>query len=169
MKSSSILKKVLCVLCAAIIALSLGACGKKKNAASVNVSNPYALSDPGKLTDEGYELPYEYPDGYKAVVPVVGNCEYMTANKTPGGNMTFHLTTDKSEEEVKAFYDAYFSKLQKVKAKNPTDASVGYFDPDKRMILFNLNVWTASGKTNYQLGAEACDKLEDSKIFEAAD
>lgn len=170
MKSVSVMtriKKSVCILCAAVFALAFCACGKDKKTSAAD-SNPYALSDTGKLTDQGYELPYEYADGYTAVVPVVGKCEYMTANKTPGGNMTFHLTTDRSEEEVRQFYEAYFSQLQKVKAKKTTDSSVGYFDKDKRLILFNLNVWTADGKTNFQLGAEACDKLEDSIIFEAA-
>ena len=94
--------------------------------------------------------------------------EYVTAEKTPGGNIVFHLTTTKSEKEVKDFYDNYFKGLQKVKAKSPTDTSVGYFDKNKRIIIFNLYVWTADGKTNYKMGAEQCDKLENSKLFEAA-
>lgn len=161
------IKKFICVGCAAVMVLALTACSKKQAEVSVAASNSMVLADPGHLTAEGYELPYTYDDGYKAVVEVVGNSEYVTANKTPGGNMVFHLTTDKSEKEVKDFYDAYFAKLQKVKAKAQGDNSTGYFDKDKRLIIYNLYVWTANGKTNYKMGAEACDKLEDSKIFEA--
>ena len=169
MKSFLYIKRALCVLCAAATVLAFTACGgKKKSSKSVEESNPWAVSDPGKLTSKGYELPYEYDDGYKAVIEVVDDSEYVTANKTPGGNMVFHLTTTKSEKEVQKFYDDYFAKLQKVKAKQSTDKSVGYFDKEKRLIIFNFYVWTADGKTNYKMGAEACDKLEDSKLFEAA-
>lgn len=161
------IKRAVCLLCAAALVAALTACGKNKKKASVQESNPYALSDPGELTSKGYELPYAYEDGYKAVVPAVDNSEFFTASKTPGGNMTFHLTTDKSVEEVQKFYDAYFAKLPKVKAKKTTDETTGYYDKDKRMIIFNFYVWTADGKTNYKMGAEACDKLEDSKFFEA--
>ena len=103
----------------------------------------------------------------KAIIEVLPNSEYLTAEKTPGGNLKFHLTTTKSEKEVKDFYDNYFKGLQKVKAKSPTDTSVGYFDKNKRLIIFNLYVWTADGKTNYKMGAEQCDKLENSELFEA--
>lgn len=174
MKTVSIVKRALCILCAAALIVALSACGKEKKTAktsvapTTDVTNPFAAKETGKLTDKGYELPYEYTDGYKAVFPVPGKCEFLTTSTTPGGNMTFHLTTDKTEKEVKDFYNDYFSKLQKVKAKQKTDESVGYFDKDRRIILFNLNVWNASNKTNFKLGAEQCEKLEDSKIFEAA-
>lgn len=160
------LKKIICFLCAAALLPAFAGCGKKKAEVSVNDA-PYMLSDPGRLTSQGYELPYTYDDGYKAVIEVVGNCEYVTAEKTPGGNMVFHLTTDKSKEEVQAFYDAYFKGLQKVQAKAQGDNSTGWFDKEKRLIIYNFYVWTANGKTNYKMAAEACDKLEDSKIFEA--
>lgn len=166
MGSFSLKKRILCAACAVAMLLAVTACGKNGDSARISEANPWELSDPGTLTDEGYELPYTYPDGYKAVIQVVGNCEYVNANKTPAGNMTFWLKTDKSEEEVKKFYDDYFSKLQKVMANSNTDQSIGYFDPDKRLIMYNLTVWTTKdGVTNYKMGAEACDKLEDSKTF----
>ena len=68
--------------------------------------------------------------------------------------MTFHLTTDKSVDEVQKFYDEYFAKLPKVKAKKKTDETTGYYDKDKRMIIFNFYVWTADGKTNYKMGLQ---------------
>ncbi len=161
------IKRIICMGCAAVMLFSLTACGKKQAEVSVTPANSMMLSDPGHLTSEGYELPYTYDDGYKAVIEVVGNSEYVTANKTPGGNMVFHLTTDKTEKEVLDFYDAYFAKLQKVKAKAQGDNSTGYFDKDKRLIIYNLYVWTANGKTNYKMAAEACEKLADSQLFEA--
>ncbi|MBQ1239901.1 MAG: hypothetical protein IIX71_07900, partial [Ruminococcus sp.] len=81
---------------------------------------------------------------------------------------TFHLTTDKSVDEVQKFYDEYFAKLPKVKAKKKTDETTGYYDKDKRMIIFNFYVWTADGKTNYKMGAAACDDIEKSDTFELA-
>ena len=166
MKLRSILIKSICFVCLSALAVAFAGCGKSKNSASVD-DNPFAVSNPGKLTSKGYELPFEYPDDYKAIIEVLPNSEYLTAEKTPGGNLKFHLTTTKSEKEVKDFYDNYFKGLQKVKAKSPTDTSVGYFDKNKRLIIFNLYVWTADGKTNYKMGAEQCDKLENSELFEA--
>ena len=173
MKFISLIKRTLCVVCAAALVFALGGCGKDKSKKTVSAvtsgaNYPTGIADPGRLTSEGYELPYKYDDGYVGVMKVVDDSAYETVSETPGGNIVFHLTTTKSEDEVKAFYDQYFSTLQKVKPKNENDTSVGYFDKEKRMILFNLNVWTANGKTNYKLGAEACDKLEDSKIWQAA-
>ena len=162
------IKRAVCLLCAVALVAALAACGKNKKKAGVREPNPYALSDPGELTSKGYELPYEYEDGYKAVVPAVENSEFFTASKTPGGNMTFHLTTDKSVDEVQKFYDEYFAKLPKVKAKKKTDETTGYYDKDKRMIIFNFYVWTADGKTNYKMGAAACDDIEKSDTFELA-
>ena len=166
MKLRSILIKSICFVCLSALAVAFAGCGKSKNSASVD-DNPFAVSNPGTLTSEGYELPFEYPDDYKAIIEVLPNSEYLTAEKTPGGNLKFHLTTTKSEKEVNDFYDNYFKGLQKVKAKSPTDTSVGYFDKNKRIIIFNLYVWTADGKTNYKMGAEQCDKLENSELFEA--
>ena len=166
MKLRSILIKSICFVCLSALALAFAGCGKSKSSASVD-DNPFAVSNPGKLTSKGYELPFEYPDDYKAIIEVLPNSEYLTAEKTPGGNLKFHLTTTKSEKEVNDFYDNYFKGLQKVKAKSPTDTSVGYFDKNKRIIIFNLYVWTADGKTNYKMGAEQCDKLENSELFEA--
>ena len=168
MKLRSILIKSICFVCLSALALAFAGCGKSKNSACVD-DNPFAVSNPGKLTSKGYELPFEYPDDYKAIIEVLPDSEYLTAETNPGGNLKFHLTTTKSEKEVKDFYDNYFKGLQKVKAKSPTDTSVGYFDKNKRIIIFNLYVWTADGKTNYKMGAEQCDKLENSELFEAAE
>lgn len=171
MKSRSLIIKSICFVCLFAIAGVFAGCGKGNSSAAVsaNDENPFAVSDPGKLTSKGYELPFEYEDDYKAIIEVLPNSKYVTAEKTPGGNLKFHLTTTKSEKEVNDFYNNYFKGLQKVKAKKATDTSTGYYDKKKRLIIFNLNVWTADGVTNYKMGAEQCDKLEDSKLFEAVD
>lgn len=155
-KAKKLIPVFFCLFAAVFSALALSACsGKKKESSNV-----------GRLTSEGYELPYEYEDGYKAVMKVPDNSQYVTISTTPGGNKVFHLKTTLSEDEVSAFYDEYFSTLEEVKPIKESDDSVGYFDKDARMILFNLDVWTADGTTNYKLGAEACDKIEDSKIWQ---
>lgn len=159
MKISAIIKRSACVACALTIALTCAACGcsKKEKKAASNV---------GHLTSDGYELPYEYSDGYVAVAKVVDDSEYETVSTSPNGSMVFHLTTSKTEDEVKKFYDDYFKNLQEVKAKKETDHSVGYYDPEKRLIVYNLVVWKANGVTNYKFGAEACDDLKDNETWE---
>ena len=168
MQLSSWIKRGVCIACAAAAVLSFSACGKNKKA-EVSEVNPWSVSDPGKMVSGGYELPYDYSDNYKAIMKVVDGSEFKTASKTPAGNIVFHFTTSKTEDEVKKLYDDYFATLPKVKAKNKNDISPGWFDKEKRMVLFNLNIWTADGKTNYKLGAEACDKLEDSATWEKAE
>ena len=167
MQLTSRIKRSICIVCAAAAIVSFSACGKK-NKVEVSEANPWAVSDPGKMVSEGYELPYEYSDNYKAIMKVVDDSEFKTASKTPAGNIVFHFTTGKTENEVKKLYDDYFATLPKVKPKNKNDNSTGWFDKEKRMILFNLNVWTADGKTNYKMGAAACDDIEKSDTFELA-
>ena len=69
--------------------------------------------------------------------------------------------------EVKKYYDDYFANLEEVKLKNEKDKTPGYFDKDKRLIMYNLVVWSADGKTNYKLSCEACDNISESKNWEA--
>ena len=164
MKSIHI-KRIVCLLCALALGLALSACGKEKSA-KVNVSQK-ASSNVGKVTSEGYELPYTYPDGYVAVAKIVDGSTYKTVESTELQNTRYWLTTSKSVDEVQAFYDEYFKTLQPVKAKKTTDKSVAYFDKDKRIIISNLTVWTADNETNYKFGIEPCEKLEDSTIWEA--
>lgn len=162
MKKTTFALRIICASCALLTILSATACRRNK---TVSPSSNSASSF-GSLTSKGYELPYEYEDEYSATMKVPEGSEYVTVSTTPGGNKVLHLTTTKSVEEVNDFYEKYFDTLVEVKAKKETDNSVGYFDKDARLILFNLNVWTADGKTNYKLGTEACEKLEDSKLWE---
>ena len=163
MKASKIIIRILCVGMAALTLVSASACGKKKTA--TNATKPTF----GHFTSKGYELPYEYSDGYRATMKVPSDSTYETVSTTPGGNKVVHLKTSHNEGTVKQFYEVYFKELVKVKAKKETDHSVGYFDKDARLILFNFKVWTADDVTNFSLGTEACEKLEDSKLWEKAD
>ena len=160
MKISTILTRGACVVCALTIALTCAACGCSKK------SDKKSTSDVGKITSEGYELPYKYSDGYVAVAKIVDGSEYETVSTSPNGSKVFHLTTSKTEDEVNKFYEEYFKDLPEVKAKKETDHSVGYYDKDKRLIIYNLVVWKANGTTNYKFGAEACDDINDNETWE---
>ena len=162
MKKSTLALRIACVSCALLTILSATACRRNK---TVTPSSNSASSF-GSLTSNGYELPYDYEDGYSAMMKVPEGSEYVTVSTTPGGNKVLHFTTTKSVDEVNDFYQEYFDTLVEVKAKKETDSSVGYFDEEARLILFNLNVWVADGKTNYKLGTEACEKIEDSELWE---
>ena len=56
MKLRSILIKSICFVCLSALAVAFAGCGKSKSSASVD-DNPFAVSNPGKLTSKGYELP----------------------------------------------------------------------------------------------------------------
>ena len=116
---------------------------------------------------DGYELPYSYDDGYKSKLKTVDDTNFLIEETDLIGNQVIRLTTKKSEQEVKDYYDRYFSGLQEVVSKREGSDTVGYFDPDKRLIMYNLIVWTADGVTNYKMGTEACSKIEDSKNWKA--
>ena len=112
---------------------------------------------------DGYELPYQYNDDYTAKLKTIDNTSYLVTSTDLLGNKVIQFTTKQSEEEVNAFYDEYFASLQKVKRTDGSDHTIGYFDTEKRLIMYNLIVWTADGETNYKMGCEACEKLSDSK------
>lgn len=120
-----------------------------------------------RVPADGYQLPYEYSDGYTAKLKTVDDTTYLTASTDLIGNKNVHFKTDESEDEVREYYDNYFATLEEVKLKNEKDKTPGYYDKDKRLIMYNLVVWTADGKTNYHLSCEACDNLADSENWEA--
>lgn len=166
MNTFLMIKRIFCVGCAAVLALSITACGKNKTATTTSsVSSPFLVEDTGRIVKEGYEMPYQYSDGYKAVAMIPDNSTYQTATKTPAGNIKFQLTTTESLSKVKSLYNNYFAKLPKVKAKAKTDKSTGYYDKEKRLIIFNFHAWTADGKTVYSFGAAQCEDISKNQVW----
>lgn len=151
MKIKSILSKLMCASLAVAMAVTAAACSSNDNS----------------VPADGYQLPYEYSDGYKAKLNTTDDTEYVISSTDLIGNKVVHFTTLKSEDEVKKYYDDYFATLQEVKPKDDSDDVVGYYDKDKRLIMYNLIIWTADNKTNYKMGCEACDNLADSENWEA--
>lgn len=156
MITKKILSKLLCAAVIATMCIAATAC-----------SSSNSSSAESKVSADGYELPYEYSDGYTAKLKTTDETTYLVTSTDLIGNKVVQFKTDKSEEEVKKYYDDYFDTLEEVKLKNEKDKTPGYFDKDKRLIMYNLVVWTADGKTNYQLSCEACDNLSDSENWEA--
>lgn len=157
MKTTSVIKRILCVACAAVMVVSVTACGNRKS-----------KTDNGKLTSNGYELPFEFSDGEKEYMPVVENSVYETVSTTKGGGKVVHLSTIKSKEEVQAFYDAYFEGKPAVKPKMETDTSTGYYDEEHHLVVFNLNIWTADGMTNYKMGCAKCEDITNDAVWRLA-
>lgn len=118
---------------------------------------------------DGYELPYEYSDGYKAKLNTAEDTYYLVSSTDLIGNKVVHFTTDESEDQIKQYYDEYFASLPEVKRSDESDDTIGYFDKDKRLIMYNLIVWTADGKTNYKMGCEACDDIAESENWVLAE
>lgn len=151
-------KKLSKLLCSALIAAMC--------VATTACSSSQSTSQQVKVPADGYQLPYEYSDGYTAKLNTTDDTTYMIMSTDLIGNKIVHFKTEKSEDEVRKYYDDYFATLEEVKLKNENDKTPGYFDKDKRLIMYNLVVWTADGKTNYQLSSEACDDIADSKNWE---
>ncbi len=154
MKIVSIVKKIVSALMVLVIAVSASACSSSTS--NINTS----------IGPDGYELPYMYNDGFKAKLKTVDDTSYFGVFTDLIGNKIIHLTTDKSEDEVKKYYNDYFSTLEEVELKDKTDDTKGYFDKDGRIIVYNLVVWTADGKTNYKMSCEQCENIADSKYWE---
>ena len=157
MKLSKIFSKLICAVKIITMCVTATACS----------SSPSSSSKESKVPADGYQLPYEYSDGYTAKLKTTDDTTYLVMSTDLIGNKVVHFKTDKSEDEVRKYYDDYFAKLEEVKLKNEKDKTPGYFDKDKRLIMYNLVVWTADGKTNYQLGCESCDNISESKNWEA--
>lgn len=155
MKISKIISKLLCAVTIIAMCVTATACSSSSS------------STESKVPADGYQLPYEYSDGYTAKLKTTDDTTYLVTSTDLIGNKVVQFKTDKSEDEVKKYYDDYFAKLEEVKLKNEKDKTPGYYDKDKRLIMYNLVVWTADGKTNYQLSCEACDNLSESKNWEA--
>ena len=155
MKISKIISKLLCAVTIIAMCVTATACSSSSS------------STEGKVPADGYQLPYEYSDGYTAKLKTTDDTTYLVTSTDLIGNKVVQFKTDKSEDEVKKYYDDYFANLEEVKLKNEKDKTPGYYDKDKRLIMYNLVVWTADGKTNYQLSCEACDNLSESKNWEA--
>lgn len=159
MKKSALIIKITSAVCAGIIAFCASGCSHKT---VVKEGAQY-------LTDKGYQMPYKYDDGYVAYMKTVEDSKYETISTTNAGNKVVHLTTSKSEEEVQAYYDDYFKNLKEVKAKLETDHSVGYYDEENRIVVFNLYIWTADGETNYKMGCAPCEDIYNDPTWELKD
>lgn len=155
MKINNILSKLFCAILIIVMCVASTACSSSPS------------STESKVPADGYQLPYEYSDGYKAKLKTTDDTAYLVTSTDLIGNKVVHFKTDKSEDEVKKYYDDYFANLEEVKLKNEKDKTPGYFDKDKRLIMYNLVVWSADGKTNYKLSCEACDNISESKNWEA--
>lgn len=169
MKFKKVLSKLICAAMILTLSVSAVACSSDSSSNSTVSSSSHVVSKipQEKVPDDGYELPYEYSDGYKAKLNTIEDTTYMTFSTDSLGNKNIHFKTEKSEEEVKKYYDDYFSKLQEVKAKEEINDTKAYYDKDKKLIMYNLIIWTADGKTNYRIGCEACENLADNKNWEA--
>lgn len=146
MNKKSLTSKIVCALIAVIMALSASAC-----------------SDKGKaVPKDGYELSYVYNDGYKAKLKTTDNTKFLNNSTDNIGNQNIHLTTEKAEQEVQEYYDEYFATLVEVELKDQTDDTIGYFDESNRLIIYNLVVWTADGKTNYKMSCAQCEDITNN-------
>lgn len=154
MKISKIFSKLFCAVTIIAMCVTATACSSSPS------------STESKVPADGYQLPYEYSDGYTAKLKTTDDTTYLVTSTDLIGNKVVQFKTDKSENEVKKYYEDYFASLEEVKLKNEKDKTPGYFDKDKRLIMYNLVVWTADGKTNYRLSSESCDNLSESKNWE---
>ena len=164
MNASKIIKRVLCLALAAAMLFSAASCSKRKKTEPL-VTTPQF----GEFIEGGYELPYEFADGFKAVMQIPPHSQYETVDTTPSGSKNIHLNTTLTEDEVRKFYEIYFDNMEKVVPIAENDSSTGYYDKDIRLVLFNLNVWTADGKTNYKIGTMPCEDINANKVWKLAE
>lgn len=155
MNFKNIISKVTCAALTVAMTFCAVACSSGKDAKNTTVPS------------DGYELPYQYNDDYTAKLKTIENTNYLVTSTDLLSNKVIQFTTKQSEDEVNAFYDEYFAGLQEVKRTDGSDNITGYFDVEKRLIMYNLIVWTADGKTNYKMACESCEKLSDSENWEA--
>lgn len=148
-----------------IIAITLGVL-MISSATACSSANSTKPTTPAVFTDEGYQTPSTYNDGSNVYVKTIDNTGYKTKFTDKAGNPNYHFDTEKSEADVITFYDDYFGGLEEVKPKDKKSKAIGYFDKDRKMIIYNLIVWTADNKTNYKMSCELCDTIADSELFE---
>lgn len=163
MKKHPVLFKLFCAACILSMSLSAAACSDSNTSSS-------SKSPEVTVAADGYQLPYEYNDGYEAKLNTIDDSYYVTtATNINGSNKTVHFKTTKTEDEVKKYYNDYFETLIPVVPQNENDDSKGYYDSEKRLIVYNLVVWTADGMTNYKMGTKPCDDIESDDVWKVAD
>lgn len=152
MKTRSNIKKFICSAMILAVSVSVAACS----------------SDNGtSVPAEGYEMPSTFSDGSHAKLKTIDDTDFLVTSTDLIGNKTVHFTTEKTEEEVNQYFEKYFADLEEVTLRDKSDDTKGYYDKDRKLIVYNLVVWTADGKTNYKMSGEMCEKLSDSKYWEA--
>ncbi len=168
MKKNKTICKILCIAMGLVMASCATACSSSGNVVTPTAGSNVSATERPTIPDEGYKVDYTYDDGFEATVKTVEDSKYMNDSVDILGNRTVHFITSKPEAEVNAFYDSYFATLQRVKPKDENDDTIGYYDKDNRMIIYNLIVWTADGNTNYKMGCEQCEDLSKNETWVAA-
>ena len=86
MKIKQMISKLICIAVIAAMCTTMVACSSSQEA---------------KVSADGYQLPYEYSDGYTAKLKTTDDTTYLITSTDLIGNKVVQFKTDKSEEEVK--------------------------------------------------------------------
>ena len=140
MKKKSVVAKILCGAFALIMAASATACSS---------TNDHPL-----VPADGYELSYNK------------NKEYYKLERNLEEAASVYMTTNDFGLVNGDSMKVDIADLVPVRPKDKNDISTGYYDKEKRLVIYNLYIWTANGETNYKMGTKACDDINSDDIWE---
>lgn len=110
-----------------------------------------------------YEIPLSYDDNFVAKIKVPENTVFLGTH----GCTILDFETNLSEDEVKEFYNNYFSSLQKVYSMghNPEDLDY-YYDKNQRMVFYDLTcVDRGTDKLYFMITCDTCDNINNSEYW----
>ena len=111
-----------------------------------------------------YDLPLSFEDNFVAKLKVPEDTYFSDSQ----GNLIMVFETKSSEEEVKGFYNEYFSTLQVVytTGSRPNDATY-YYDESQRMIFSHLYVNAFDDKVQFGIECDVCVDINNNEYWTA--
>lgn len=113
-----------------------------------------------------YDIPFTYDDGFVAKIKVPQGTKHISTF----GLTVMQFETELSEDEVKEYYDNYFSTLQVVYSKGTASNDVVYYyDKEQRVVLRDFKVWRLDNKTKFNIGLEKCEDINSDSEWSATE
>lgn len=110
-----------------------------------------------------YDIPLSLENGFVAKIKVPEKTKFKGAH----GCTILDFETELSKEKVTAFYDDYFSSLQKVytTGHSPTDFDY-YYDASQKMIFYDLEfIENKTDKTEFMISCDACEDINNNEYW----
>lgn len=115
-----------------------------------------------RRTADEYAAPFTKADGTDCMVKVPEKTKHIDTF----GFTVMKFESEISKEEIKKFYDNYFSNLLTVYGNGDIN-NEEYYDDSQKLILGQLDIWNEddSGKTYFVIGVDYCEDIYSNTYY----